>query len=58
MNCGFCGRKLPGKIEQKPCGACPGGCRKIHCPWCGYANPAPPKLWRKRPGGDDKKQED
>ncbi len=50
MNCGFCGREIditatPGPVEgEKSCGGCLGGCRKIHCPHCGYANPAPGKL--------------
>ena len=29
---------------QTRCGACPGGCRKVHCPYCGYANPAPSRI--------------
>jgi hypothetical protein len=50
MKCGFCGRELPpvDELRQKPCGACPGGCRKIPCPWCGYANPVDWGLLRRR----------
>jgi len=48
MNCGFCGKEIPAEIgpgtEKNSCGSCPGGCRKIHCPHCGYANPAPGKF--------------
>ncbi|ABI81951.2 hypothetical protein Pcar_3335 [Syntrophotalea carbinolica DSM 2380] len=60
MKCGFCGRTLPppDKLRQKPCGACLGGCRKIHCPWCGYENPMVPGLlrrWRKK---DNSKEND
>lgn len=59
MNCGFCGKQLPdqvGPVEaQNSCGSCPGGCRKIHCPQCGYANPAPGKLLKKFLTKPDKK---
>ncbi|HKL48753.1 MAG TPA: hypothetical protein VJ882_03765 [Desulfuromonadales bacterium] len=41
MRCGYCNREIPEDVKQEPCGACPGGCRKIHCPHCGYENPAP-----------------
>ncbi|MFO7982241.1 MAG: hypothetical protein R6V08_02205 [Desulfuromonadales bacterium] len=41
MRCGYCNREIPDEVKQEPCGACPGGCRKIHCPHCGYENPAP-----------------
>lgn len=41
MICGFCGRRIPDTPPrpEERCGACPGGCRKVHCPYCGYANP-------------------
>jgi hypothetical protein len=41
MKCAFCGREIPDAPEagQKSCGACSGGCRKVHCPYCGYVNP-------------------
>lgn len=44
MICGFCAKEIEEKIGKNDCGHCPGGCRKIHCPHCGYANPAPGKL--------------
>jgi hypothetical protein len=47
MQCGFCAKELPEELPEAACGACLGGCRKIHCPWCGYANPAPSKLLKK-----------
>jgi len=55
MKCGYCGRELPDRVdpEREPCGRCRGGCRMIHCPYCGYANPAPVKLpWRRTPTPD------
>jgi hypothetical protein len=52
MKCGFCGREIPDEPgQEKSCGACPGGCRKVHCPYCGYANPVVPgflKRWSKK----------
>lgn len=49
MKCGYCGRDIPDEIpaDQKSCGACGGRCRKVHCPHCGYQNPAPSKLLKK-----------
>ncbi len=48
MNCGFCRKEINetvgAPVGGKSCGACFGGCHKIHCPYCGYANPAPNKL--------------
>ena len=32
---------------RKACGHCFGGCKKVHCPYCGFANPAPGKLMAK-----------
>ncbi|AMV72579.1 hypothetical protein DBW_2239 [Desulfuromonas sp. DDH964] len=58
MICGFCGREIPDRLPQPEdrCGACPGGCRKVHCPHCGYANPSVPaflqKLTRSRAKGE------
>jgi len=47
MICGFCHKEIKQEIGapegQSACGRCFGGCRKIHCPYCGYANPAPGK---------------
>jgi len=34
-------------LREKGCGACLGGCRKIHCPYCGQENPAVPELLEK-----------
>jgi hypothetical protein len=34
-------------IREKSCGACLGGCRKIHCPYCGQENPMIPELLEK-----------
>jgi hypothetical protein len=53
MRCGFCGREIPDTIpeDRKGCGQCSGGCRKVHCPYCGYANPLVPhylKRWVKK----------
>jgi hypothetical protein len=52
MKCGFCEREIPDEPgQEKSCGACPGGCRKVHCPYCGYANPVGPgflKRWSKK----------
>lgn len=47
MKCGFCGREIPENIEQRPCGLCPGGCRNVHCPYCGYKNPLPSNLLKR-----------
>ncbi len=49
MICGFCHKEIPdekvgNRNGEESCGRCLGGCRKIHCPWCGYANPAPGRL--------------
>ena len=60
MNCGFCGREIPDEVgpgqEKNACGSCLGGCRKIHCPQCGYANPVPGS-WLKRLLSSKKKEE-
>jgi hypothetical protein len=60
MKCGFCGRDIPDQPgQEKSCGACPGGCRKVHCPYCGYANPVVPgflKRWAKKK--DDKREDE
>jgi hypothetical protein len=49
MTCGFCGREIPDRPPEpaESCGACPGGCRKVHCPYCGYANPVIPGFLNK-----------
>lgn len=50
MKCGYCGRPLPDEPDprQQPCDGCLGGCRKIHCPHCGYANPVVAGWFRRR----------
>jgi len=60
MICGFCHKEIPEHVGvvsgEKSCGACLGGCRKIHCPYCGYANPAPgflSRLLKKEKGKDN-----
>lgn len=49
MKCAFCGKKIDeqqvGKSDR--CGQCPGGCRKVHCPHCGYANPVVPNFLKR-----------
>lgn len=43
MKCAFCGKELEEQVgRETSCGQCPGGCRKVHCPACGYANPLVP----------------
>jgi hypothetical protein len=57
MICAFCGREIPdqpGKTER--CGSCLGGCRKIHCPWCGYANPLTPDYLKRLQQPSKKKE--
>ena len=48
MKCTFCEHELTlDMLREKGCGACLGGCRKIHCPYCGQENPAVPELFEK-----------
>jgi hypothetical protein len=58
MECGFCGREIPDEPDaEKGCGACPGGCRKVHCTACGYANPVIPgflKRWTRKKNDERK----
>lgn len=57
MICGFCGREIPEEKPQAACGQCLGGCRQVHCPWCGYKNPLPPaalRRWLKKKDPQDK----
>lgn len=59
MKCGLCGKELEEVVGQpERCGQCPGGgCKKIHCPACGYANPVVPGyLKRFITKTDDKKE--
>lgn len=44
MKCTFCGHELTAEmLREEGCGACLGGCRKIHCPYCGQENPVLPE---------------
>lgn len=44
MKCSFCEHELDlAMIRAQSCGACIGGCRKIHCPYCGQENPLVPE---------------
>ena len=44
MTCGFCGYEFDESAGKHGCGGCGGGCHSIHCPRCGYRNPAEPKF--------------
>jgi hypothetical protein len=45
MKCSFCGHELTSEMfREQGCGACIGGCRKIHCPYCGQENPVVPEF--------------
>jgi len=57
MTCGFCGKEIPDKVGLNSCGGCGSRCRKIHCPYCGYANPAPGKLLKRFLQTEDKKDD-
>ena len=57
MKCAFCGKEIDeqqvGKSDR--CGQCRGGCHKVHCPHCGYANPVVPgylQRWMKKENDD------
>jgi len=59
MICSNCQREIPDQPDpqQESCGACGGGCRKVHCPYCGYANPVVPGfLQRFARGGSNKEK--
>lgn len=44
MKCSFCEHELtPAMLRAQGCGTCRGGCRKIHCPYCGQENPVLPE---------------
>lgn len=51
MICGFCHREISEELGaadgEAACGQCPGGCRKVHCPYCGYANPVPARYLKR-----------
>ena len=45
MKCAFCEHELtPEMLREEGCGACAGGCHKIHCPYCGQENPVVPEF--------------
>ena len=45
MKCTFCQHELtPDMLRAQGCGSCAGGCRKIHCPYCGQENPVTPEI--------------
>jgi hypothetical protein len=59
MKCTFCEHELTAEmLREEGCGACLGGCRKIHCPYCGQENPVVPeifdKLFRRDPSAPGK----
>jgi hypothetical protein len=59
MKCGFCDREIPDEPgKEQSCGACPGGCRKVHCPYCGYANPVIPGFLQRLVKKKDSERED
>ncbi|MDH3998988.1 MAG: hypothetical protein OET90_09120 [Desulfuromonadales bacterium] len=48
MKCSFCEHELTEEmLRQESCGGCIGGCRKIHCPYCGKENDMPAALLEK-----------
>lgn len=56
MKCGMCHREIPDVLPEpdKRCGSCRGGCRKVHCPYCGYGNPVMPNFLKKLVAKDEK----
>lgn len=46
MTCGFCNRDFEEDRGQPGCRACPLGadCGLVRCPYCGYENPATPRV--------------
>jgi hypothetical protein len=46
VTCGFCNRDFEEDRGQPGCRACPLGsdCGLVRCPFCGYENPATPKV--------------
>lgn len=48
MKCAFCDNELTAEmLREQGCGTCLGGCRKIHCPYCGQENPVVPEILNK-----------
>jgi len=58
MKCAFCQKDIPEEVPEKSCGQCVGGCRKVHCPYCGYANPLPSGWLERMFGRNDDNQTD
>jgi len=60
MKCANCQREIPDKPlpDQPSCGSCGGGCKKVHCPYCGYTNPVLPGFLQRlvRSGPDNKEK--
>jgi len=61
MKCSFCDHELAVEmIREQGCGSCYGGCRKIHCPYCGQENPLTSeffdKLLRRDPATGEKER--
>jgi len=57
MKCSFCEHELtPDMLREEGCGACRGGCRKIHCPYCGQENPVVPEYLEKILSDDNRKE--
>jgi hypothetical protein len=45
MKCASCEHELtPDMLREQGCGSCLGGCRKIHCPYCGQENAVTPEF--------------
>ena len=58
MKCTFCEHELTAAmLREEGCGACLGGCRKIHCPYCGQENPVVPEIFDKLFGRGSSSQE-
>lgn len=57
MKCSFCEHELaPEMVREQACGACIGGCRKIHCPYCGQENALVPEFLDKILNKEKKKE--
>ena len=58
MKCTFCEHELTVEmLREVGCGACLGGCRKIHCPYCGQENPVVPEIFDRLFRRDQSSQE-
>jgi hypothetical protein len=44
-------------LREQGCGSCPGGCRKVHCPYCGQENPVTPEYLVRFFGKDERRKE-